>query len=103
MSNPYQAKLEAIKAKRLNKRERLHSLFIFLNMAFMGLLIIPFFGYGWILGIYNDLDAQYNTGWLHIMPPVVGLFLAACATFVIFYNIGIGLKHLTRFLSGIRE
>lgn len=101
--NKYQAKLEAIKSKRLSTKERFQSLLIFISMVFMSLLVLPFFAFSWVWSIYESMLTAFPYESMAYISAGVGILLGLFVIFLIFYCMGIGLKHLTLFLSGIKE
>jgi len=98
----YQAKLEAIKAKRLNWKDRLQSLVIFIAMVFFGLIVLPVFGFTWTWSLYEMLLITFPYVWFSYVSAGVCILLGLFIIFLIFYSISLGLKHFVRFLSGIR-
>jgi uncharacterized membrane protein len=100
--NKYQAKLEAIKAKRLNWKDRLQSLVIFIAMLFFGLFVLPVFGFTWTWSLYESMIGIMTSVWMSYIIGTVCILLGIFIIFLIFYSISIGLKHFVRFLSGIK-
>ncbi len=99
----YQAKLEAIKAKRISKQERFQSFFIFIGMVFTGLFVLPYLSFKWIWALYFYLLINFSSPWMGYVLAGFCILLGLLAVFLVFYCIGAGLKHLTRALSGIKE
>ncbi|KAA3638498.1 MAG: hypothetical protein DWP95_12545 [Proteobacteria bacterium] len=100
--NKYQAKLEAIKAKRLNWKDRLQSLVIFIGMVFFGLFVLPVFGFTWTWSLYESLIRITTNIWMSYVIGTICILLVIFIIFLIFYSISISLKQLVRFLSGIK-
>ncbi len=101
--NEYQAKLEAIKAKRLSSKDRFQSLIVFIGMLLSALFALPIFGFGWTWKLYKILLVSFPYDWMSYVSAVFCILLGLFVIFLIFYSISIGLKHFVRFLSGIKE
>ena len=102
--NKYQTKLEEIKARRINYKQRLFSLAITILLLALIYLATPYV----LVTIWSDSGFGYNLQSSDRDSMSTLLFVGNCIAtimwvFIIFYSISYSLRHFVRFLSGIKE
>jgi hypothetical protein len=102
--NKHQAKLEAIKAKRLTYQERVLSLIITISLLVTAFYAIPvgLVAIGSSSGFGYDIKPQSPEWFSTALLIIISLVTILWFIFV-FYTIAQSKKHFVRFLSGIKE
>ncbi len=102
--NEYQAKLEAIKAKRLSYKERLLSLIMATGLLVTAFYAIPV----GLVAIWSKSGFGYqikpqSQEWISTALLAFNSLASILWFIFVFYAISQSEKHLVRFLSGIKE
>ncbi|WP_223789579.1 hypothetical protein [Marinicella meishanensis] len=102
--NPYQAKLAAIKARRLGWLQRIYSLLACVCLLSGGIFLLPVtFSILSTFIIHGSLHPHMLMEQLGIYGLVITVLALPAMGYLVYHCFSWCLKHFVRFLSGIRE
>ena len=99
--NQYQKKLLAIKSRRLSAFDRVKQAVFFIGLLLLSYVIL-IVGYRGIIELVAFIYSQFNPK-LNILLIIFITFSCLSLLFLVFYTIGLALKKLTMFFSGVAE